>query len=140
MTGRGPAQVVVDTSAPVPPYEQIRRQVAAQAASGVLAPGERLPSVRQLAADLGVAPGTVARAYRHLEGDGVVTTKLRGGTRIVDQPHRLPASERASRVASLATAYVRSAALLGADGAETVRAVEEVLRSGTAGQSSARDD
>ena len=63
-----------------PPFEQLRRQVAAAAAAGTLAPGHRLPTVRQLAADLGLAANTVARAYRELEADGVIETHGRRGT------------------------------------------------------------
>lgn len=53
--------VTVDVLDPTPPYEQLRRQLADLVGSGVLASGDRLPPVRQLAADLGLAPGTVAR-------------------------------------------------------------------------------
>jgi GntR family transcriptional regulator len=70
----------VDSSSPVPPYEQIRAQVGAMVDAGVLTPGTRLPSIRQLAGDLGLAGGTVARAYRELEQEGVVATRGRHGT------------------------------------------------------------
>jgi GntR family transcriptional regulator len=70
----------VDLSRPVPPYEQLRAQVSGQVASGELAPGSRLPAVRQLAGDLGVAAGTVARAYSELESCGVVISHGRRGT------------------------------------------------------------
>ena len=59
--------VTVDVLDPTPPYEQLRRQLADLIGSGVLSPGDRLPPVRQLAADLGLAVGTVARTYRELE-------------------------------------------------------------------------
>jgi DNA-binding transcriptional regulator YhcF (GntR family) len=72
--------ITLDTSAPEPPYEQIRAQVAEQVASGELRPGTRLPTVRALAETLGVAANTVARAYRELEHAGVVTTAGRAGT------------------------------------------------------------
>jgi DNA-binding transcriptional MocR family regulator len=62
----------IDPDAATPPYEQIRVQVADQARSGTLPAGTRLPTVRRLADDLGVAPGTVARAYRELETDRVI--------------------------------------------------------------------
>jgi len=58
--------VTVDVLDPTPPYEQLRRQLADLIGSGVLTPGDRLPPVRQLAADLGLAAGTVARTYREL--------------------------------------------------------------------------
>ncbi|GAA5149801.1 GntR family transcriptional regulator [Microbacterium pseudoresistens] len=64
------------------PAEQIRDQIAGFITSGQLAAGERLPSVRQLAADLGVAPGTVAKAYRVLEANGQVVTRMGAGTRV----------------------------------------------------------
>ena len=56
-----------------PPYEQIRSQIARQVADGELPPGTKLPTVRALAATLGIAPNTVARAYRELEHSGVVS-------------------------------------------------------------------
>lgn len=70
----------VDPESPVPPYEQIRAQVVTMVASGVLPSGTRLPTIRQLAADLGLAAGTVARAYRELEQAGVIATRGRRGT------------------------------------------------------------
>ena len=70
----------IDATSSVPPYEQLRTQVAPQVADGRLPAGTRLPTVRQLAAELGVAANTVARAYRELEADGVVVTHGRRGT------------------------------------------------------------
>ena len=80
----------VDPRSTVPPYEQLRQHVTALVLGGGLAPGDRLPSIRQLADDLGLAGGTVARAYRELESDGVVTTHGRHGT-LVKGPPRRPA-------------------------------------------------
>ena len=70
----------IDTASDVPPFEQLRSQIASQAASGELPAGTRLATVRQLATDLGLAANTVARAYRELEADGVITTHGRRGT------------------------------------------------------------
>jgi len=70
----------INTSSSEAPYEQVRRQIAEAAAAGTLAPGHKLPTVRKLATDLGLASNTVARAYRELEADGVVETHGRGGT------------------------------------------------------------
>jgi DNA-binding transcriptional regulator YhcF (GntR family) len=75
----------VDPDSSVPPYAQIVDQVRALANAGVLANGTRLPPIRQLAGDLGLAGGTVARAYRELEAEGVVITRGRHGT-IVQAP------------------------------------------------------
>ncbi|WP_407341379.1 GntR family transcriptional regulator [Pengzhenrongella phosphoraccumulans] len=73
-------QLEVDLASGVPPYEQIRSQVVAHASAGRLRAGDRLPTIRALATDLGVAAGTVARAYRELEASGVVATRRRTGT------------------------------------------------------------
>ncbi|MGV8976905.1 MAG: GntR family transcriptional regulator [Cellulomonas sp.] len=72
----------VDVTSSVPVFEQIRLQVVAHVAAGRLAPGDHLPTIRALATDLGVAAGTVARAYRELETEGVVTTRRRAGTTV----------------------------------------------------------
>ena len=55
-----------------PIFEQIARQVTFAVADGRLAAGECVPSIRQLAEDLAVNPNTVAKAYRDLQGDGVL--------------------------------------------------------------------
>jgi DNA-binding transcriptional regulator YhcF (GntR family) len=86
----------VDAAASDPPYEQIRLQIAAQVASGELPPGARLPTVRSLATTLGIAPNTVARAYRELEHSGVVTTQGRNGT-VVNGDGADRASKEAAR-------------------------------------------
>lgn len=59
-------------------------------AAGILAPGERLPSVRQLARDLSIAPGTVAKAFQRLDADGMITTRHGSGTRVADRQGALP--------------------------------------------------
>lgn len=70
----------LDPHSPTPPFEQLRVQLASRVASGDLPAGTKLPTVRGLAEQVGVAPGTVARAYKELEADGVVVTEGRRGT------------------------------------------------------------
>ena len=72
--------VTIDLGAAEPPYEQVRAQLAGLIGRGILAEGDRLPTVRALAADLGLAVNTVARAYKELEAEGLVTTRSRAGT------------------------------------------------------------
>ena len=74
--------IVVDPDDPTPPYEQLRRQIGDLIGSGRLTAGDRLPPLRQLANDLGLAVGTVARAYRELEGEGLLVSRRGGGTRV----------------------------------------------------------
>lgn len=115
--------LAVDTSSPTPPYEQIRAQISALVAGGALQPGDRLPPVRQLAADLDLAPGTVARAYKELEGAGVVVTRRRTGTHIADSARPASAADRAAALDQAARSYVAAVRALGAtdeDGAAAV--------------------
>ncbi len=77
--------VTLDLLAATPPYEQVRAQLAGHIRTGALQPGEKLPAVRVLAADLGVATNTIARAYRELEAGGLVLSRRRVGT-IVQAP------------------------------------------------------
>jgi DNA-binding transcriptional regulator YhcF (GntR family) len=81
--------VTLDMLAAAPPYEQVRTQLAGHIRTGALRPGDKLPVVRALAADLGVATNTIARAYRELEAGGLVTTRRRVGT--IVQPVASPA-------------------------------------------------
>lgn len=122
MTDRPALTVVTDD--PTPPYEQLRRQLVELIRYGVLAPGDRLPPVRQLAADLGLAVGTVARTYRELEVAGVVISRRGGGTRVAAPP---AGTDPAEALRERAAAYVREARLLGADEAQIVAAVARAL-------------
>jgi GntR family transcriptional regulator len=113
--------VHIDPASPVPPFEQIRVQVTSMVRVGVLAPGTRLPPIRQLAKDLGLAGGTVARAYRELESDGVVATHGRHGTVVEPARGQRPPAGRALDRA--AAAYAVAARRLGADADEAVVAL-----------------
>lgn len=93
--------VRIEPASPVPPFEQLRAQLLDRMREGELPAGTRLPTVRHLAADLGVAPGTVARAYRELEAAGAIETRGRNGTVVAWSPD---AGER--RVQELAAQLV----------------------------------
>jgi DNA-binding transcriptional regulator YhcF (GntR family) len=113
-------EIEIDPASPVPPYEQIRTRIAALAADGSLPAGTRLPSVRQLAADLGLAANTVARAYRELEQAGLVRTAGRHGTVVTERAAAVPAE-----ALKLARRYAEQTAALGvppAQAADLVRA------------------
>ncbi len=81
----------IDPDSPVPPYEQVRLRIADLAATGGLPAGTKLPPVRRLATDLGLAANTVARAYRELEHAGLVQTRGRAGTVVTARAARTPA-------------------------------------------------
>jgi DNA-binding transcriptional regulator YhcF (GntR family) len=96
----------IDPDGAIPPYEQVRLRIAELAATGALPAGTRLPPVRQLATDLGLAANTVARAYRELERAGLVETRGRRGTVVTARAARIPAEaqEAAQRYVDHATA------------------------------------
>ena len=117
--------VRIDLGDPTPPYEQLRRQLALQVETGQLRPDERLPPVRQLARDLGLATGTVARAYRELEAAGLVSSRRGAGTRVrAGAPQ--PAQAR-QRLDEAALAFARIARGLGMSDADARRALEIAL-------------
>ncbi|MGW2826250.1 GntR family transcriptional regulator [Streptomyces sp. NPDC001443] len=116
----------VDTTSQVPPYAQIRAQLGALIVTGGLAEGDRLPTVRQLAMDLGLAPGTVARAYRELEAAELIRTRRGAGSRVAAPPAG-PARPNAAQLATLARDFTSSARALGADTEAIVAAVREAL-------------
>jgi DNA-binding transcriptional regulator YhcF (GntR family) len=72
--------IEIDSQSSTPAFEQLRVQLLARIHAGELASGSRLPTVRRLAEDLGLAPNTVARCYRELEQAGVIETHGRNGT------------------------------------------------------------
>ena len=97
-------------------------------AVGRLEPRRRLPTVRQLAHQLGLAPGTVARAYRELEHDGTIITRGRAGTFVADEPpHSEPLNEQRQRIAAIADQAVFALFQLGADRERISEAIEQAL-------------
>lgn len=110
----------VDHASPTPPYEQVRSQIAAQVAVGALAAGTRLPTVRALASELGLAVNTVARVYKELEADGLVVTEGRRGTFV-----RSGAAAGSGAAAAAAAAYVAGCRAAGLTLAESLRLVEQ---------------
>jgi GntR family transcriptional regulator len=113
----------LDPTAPIPPYEQIRGQVERMIGTGVLP-----PSIRQLARDLGVAGGTVARAYRELERDGLIGGRGRHGTFVLDGARTMPAEERRHELRMAAEGFAVAAARLGVDPRAAVAAAERAVR------------
>ena len=92
----------VNPSSGLPLYLQIQAQVKNAVAAGALKPGAALPSVRKLAADLGINPNTVARAYLDLERDGVIKAVRGGGTFVADGHPGLLKVERVRRLRPVA--------------------------------------
>lgn len=115
--------LTVDPSSPQPPFEQLRTQIATRARTGALPAGTKLPTVRQLAADLGIAVNTVARAYRELEADGVIVTEGRRGS-FVRSAAVDGGTEGADEVRAAAASYAAVARRTGLTAQEAVRLLE----------------
>lgn len=110
----------VDVKGRKPLFDQLRTQVIDGVREGALPPGTRLPTVRELAGQLGVAVNTVARAYRELESAAIVETRGRFGTFIA----RYDPTDAA--MAAAAREYVQVARGLGLGKAEALRYIEAV--------------
>ncbi|MDT9693178.1 GntR family transcriptional regulator [Streptomyces sp. P9(2023)] len=116
-------RITVDTASSTAPYEQLRAQIAERARSGALPVGYKLPTVRGLAEDLGLAANTVAKAYKSLEADGVIETRGRLGTFVA------AAGDAAARLAATAAAtYATEAKRLGLSREAATAAVSDALR------------
>lgn len=109
--------IEVDLRSPTPHYEQIRSQITRLVLTGALPEGTRLPPIRQLAGQLGLSNGAVARAYRELEHEGTVVTARKKGTTIAvrdrENPSEKHEQERARALSAAAVAYAAEAHRLG---------------------------
>ena len=118
--------VRLDAADPTPPYEQLRRQIADAIGSGVLRAGTQLPTVRQLARDLGIATGTVMRTYTELDTAGLIRSARGAGTTVAEVP-KLSQDEQRERLDALATTFVSNARLLGVADTEIAAALTRQL-------------
>ncbi len=116
------AGVHIDESSTVAPFEQVRTQLAAGIGDGSLVAGTRLPSVRALAQELGLATNTVARSYRELEMSGLVETRGRGGTIVT-----AAGDEGRARLRDAAVGYAALAHAYGVGGDEALEVVRVAL-------------
>jgi len=114
----------VDPSAALPVYEQIRQQITLMAVSGVLDPGTRLPTIRQLANDLGLAKGTVAKAYSLLESAAVVESRGHRGTFVREVAAEDPVTAELPTLGEAAQAYAVVAHQHGVGWTEVVAELE----------------
>ncbi len=122
-------KVEVDLTAHRPVYMQIMEQVKRAIATGSLKPGDQLPTVRQMAADLRVNFNTVARTYRLLDEEGVISTQHGRGTYILSPSSSRDAKRsRQQQLALLTEHYVEEAEKLGFTLKEVRALVKEQLK------------
>jgi GntR family transcriptional regulator len=121
--------LVVDPQLETPPYQQVAAQIRAAIERGELPPEAPLPTVRQLAGDLGLAPNTVARAYGELQSEGWLVGDRRRGTRVAGQ---IPVNAR-GRLHSLREAMEKFITSLRHRGFTSDEIAVELARAGAAG-------
>ncbi|WP_237268314.1 GntR family transcriptional regulator [Tessaracoccus flavescens] len=130
MDERGEPDLRIDQDGAEPPYQQLRTQLIDQIMRRLLPAGTKLPAVRTLAATLGLANNTVAKAYRELEAEGYVVTAGRAGTVVADIA---PVDEAAAlRAGELTLDYVRAMRRLGLGDDAILGTVRQLLWAGHA--------
>jgi len=120
--------IKVDAKSFVPIYEQVKTEVRRLAAVGAVRPHDPLPSIRELAGDLLINPNTVARAYRELEQEGLITTQKGRGSFLAARRERDIDRELAAYLARKMDDAVREAGRFGLGPAEVRKLVEDSLK------------
>ena len=123
----------IDPDDPTPPYEQLRRSLDELISTGILVDGQRLPSVRQLAADLSLAAGTVARTYAELEKGGLVLSRRGAGTRVTAPQSLVTGEAREEKLMEKVNDVARHAVALGMTPEALTPLIHQAMRSHSAG-------
>ena len=121
-------KVEVDPKAPTPPSEQIADQVRFAVAGGRIAVGDKLPSVRGLAAQALVNPNTVARVYTELEREGILNTRPGRGVFVAQPTAELTKKARKQRFQDRLDGFLTEAVHLGFSADEVVRLVSQRVK------------
>jgi GntR family transcriptional regulator len=115
----------VDTASRLPIYQQLGQQIREQIARGDLRPEDKLPSVRQLSAELVVNPNTIARAYTELEREGLLVSRPGRGNFVAQPRSDLTKRARARRLIEALDCWLTEAVNLGFSADEVVALVHE---------------
>ncbi len=107
-----PLQITIDSHSGIPLWLQLRNRLVYLIASGKFKPGDRLPTVRELAVDLGINYNTVSKVYQDIERDGYITSKRGRGTFVAEQCS-IEAEEAKTEVDFLADEFIRQCRELG---------------------------
>lgn len=123
------ATLNIDPTSAVPIWRQVIGGMRRLVAAGALAPGEAIPSVRELARQLQVNPATVSKAYQRLVDKGVLVVRRGEGTYVAERDPETMASEREQLLGRAAAGYAAQARAIGASSAEAVTALETAWES-----------
>lgn len=121
-------QVELDFRSGIPIYVQIMDQVKHLIATGALRPGDQLPTVRQLAADLRVNFNTVARAYRMLDEAGIISTQHGRGTYLLEESEAASQKLRQQALEGLTRHYLAEANKLGFTPQEVAEVFDQTIK------------
>lgn len=118
----------IEQESKVPIYIQVEEQIRALIAAGQLRPGDQLPTIRELAADLRVNYNTIARVYMDLDRDGVISTQRGRGTFVAGVPdEEQMARVRQAKLRAIIRSALEEARTLGYRSAEIITVFEEGL-------------
>jgi GntR family transcriptional regulator len=120
----------LDAHSGVPVYRQLIDQVQAAIATGGLASGDQLPTVRHVAVELAINPNTVLRAYREMEIRGILDTQQGTGTFIADRQAEPAPEERERQLAQLAGEFVSRAGAAGLTVGQLIEALRQLSNEG----------
>ena len=120
--------VQIDPHSGVPVYRQVMDQVRHVAASGLLGPGDKLPSIRELSRGLAVNPTTVVKAYTELEHLGVIVMRQVKGAFLTDKEPNMTPEQRRQQLRRLARQMVVEAGQMGASEREIMDAMRDELK------------
>ncbi len=123
--------IVVDLHSGVPVYRQIMDQIKFHIASGLLAPGDELPSTRTLSTDLGVNPMTISKAYGYLEREGVVERRPGRPLVVRDYGDGESRRQKLDQLRASLSRAVTVARQLGIESGEAVNVFDEMLGEAT---------
>jgi DNA-binding transcriptional regulator YhcF (GntR family) len=126
----GTFEFILDLHSGVPVYRQIVDQVRSGMASGALAAGDQLPTVRQLAVDLEINPNTVMRSYRELELGGFLETQQGTGTFIANKKVERNSAERERLLSQIAGESAARAGAAGFNVEDLIDRLRELLPNG----------
>ena len=121
--------IEVEFESAIPLYEQIGQQLQALIEDGAILPGDQLPTTRQLAVKLGINFNTVARAYRLLDQEGLISTQPGRGTFVLDpKPKNIRKKVKPKHIEELTRTYIQKAAHLGFEREEIKDCFEKIVQ------------
>ncbi len=119
--------IQIENKSPVPIYSQITDQFKHLIATGKLLPGDRVPTIRELAVQLEINPNTVAKAYLEMQNLGILETKQGTGTFVKYFEDKIPTLEKEGHLNILSKKFLDEALRLGYSKADILKSIKNIL-------------